>query len=69
MCCHVLNVGKGLVLISELKLINKLMGPSVGNKQTESHSWEFYTILGVYYNVVRAAFLQIFGYTELHFIM
>ena len=36
------------------------MRTSVGNKQTKGPIWEFYTILGVYFNGVRAVFLDIF---------
>ena len=36
------------------------MRHSVINKQTEDLSWEFYQILGVCFNTVRAVFLEIF---------
>ena len=33
------------------------MRPSVENKQTEGHSWGFYTILGVSFNALRAVYI------------
>ena len=50
--------------MNKLKLINKLMRSSVGYKQTEARSQEFYTILGVCFNDVCAVFLEVFGYIQ-----